>query len=198
MVKDSELRTADYQINRIFVDRWSPCALSGDEIPMKDLMVLLEASRWAPSAYNNQPWRIIFARRNTQHWQKFLDLLNADNRLWAELAGVLLVFISKITLDRDGRESRTHGFDTAAAWENFALQAFMKGYVVHGMQGFDYDRAKVDLVVPVGFNIEMMAAVGRPGNPELLPEHVQKKEVPNGRKSLAELVSEGSFILLAE
>lgn len=198
MVKGSEFRTTDYQINRIFVDRWSPRAMSGDEIPVKDLMVLLEASRWAPSAYNNQPWRILFARRNTEHWQKFLDLLNSENRLWAELAGVLLVFISKTTLDLDGRESRTHSFDTGAAWENFALQAFMKGYVVHGMQGFDYDRAKVDLLVPDGFTIEMMAAVGRPGNPELLPEHLQKKEVPNGRKSLADLVSEGSFFLLPD
>lgn len=198
MIKGHEFRTTAYPINRIFVDRWSPRAMSGDEIPLKELMVLLEASRWAPSAYNNQPWRIIYARRNSEYWQKFLNLLYPANRLWAERAGVLLVFISKVTLDLDESDSRTHSFDTGAAWENFALQGFMNGYVVHGMQGFDYDRAKAELVVPDGFNIEMMAAVGRPGNPELLPDYLQKKEVPNSRKSLTELVSEGSFFGLPD
>jgi len=193
MVKGSEFRIADYPINRIFIDRWSPRAMSGDEIPVRDLMLLLEAARWAPSSYNNQPWRIVFARRDTAHWPIFLDLLNSANRLWAARAGALLVFISKTTLDLDGSDSITHSFDAGAAWVSFALQGFMNGYVVHGMQGFNYERAKVDLGIPDGFKVEMMAAVGRPGKPELLPEVLRKKEVPNGRKSLADIVSEGFF-----
>lgn len=193
MVKGSEFRTTDYPIDRLFVDRWSPRAMSGDEIPVVDLMVLLEAARWAPSSYNNQPWRIIFARRNSEHWPIFLNLLNSANRLWAEHAGVLLVFISKTTLDLDGSDSRTHSFDTGAAWENFALQGFMKGYVVHGMQGFNYERARLDLMVPDGYRVEIMAAVGRPGSFDKLPERLQQKEVPNGRKCLEEIAFEGSF-----
>ena len=193
MINGSEVRKADYPINSIFVDRWSPRAMSGEEISVGELMMLLEAARWAPSSYNNQPWRIIFARRDTAHWPKFLNLLNTANRLWAANAGALLAFISKTTLDRDGSDSRTHSFDTGAAWVSLALQGFMSGYVVHGMQGINYEKAKIDLEVPDGFKVEMMAAVGIPGNVELLPEVLREKEMPSDRKSLSEIVSEGSF-----
>lgn len=193
MIKGSEIRKPDYPVDRLFVDRWSPRAMSGAEIPVKEIMVLIEAARWAPSSYNNQPWRILFARRETRYWPQFLDLLNSSNRVWAEHAGVLLVFVSKTTLDHDGTDSITHSFDAGAAWENFALQGYLNGYVVHGMQGFDYERARCELGIPDGFRVEMMAAVGKPGDPGSLPDHLHKKEMPNMRKRLDEIACEGSF-----
>src|SRR5262249_39726354 len=75
MIKGSENRQADHAIDNLFLDRWSPRAMSGEEIPQEDLMVLFEAARWAPSSYNNQPWRILYARRNSEHWPLFFDLL---------------------------------------------------------------------------------------------------------------------------
>src|SRR5215813_6455983 len=141
IIKGSENRRADHAIDNLFLDRWSPRAMSGEEIPPEDLMVLFEAARWAPS-YNNQPWRILYARRNSEYWPLFFDLLADVNKMWARNAGVLLLFISKTTLDLNGKPSITHSFDAGAAWENLALQGMLKGYVVHGMQGFDYERAK--------------------------------------------------------
>jgi hypothetical protein len=32
--------------------------------------------------------------------------------------------------------------DTVVAWENLALEALSRGLSVHGMQGFDYERAR--------------------------------------------------------
>jgi uncharacterized membrane protein len=68
MEKGSEKRRTDHPIDKIFVDRWSPRAMSGEAIAENDLMVLFEAARWAPSSYNNQPWRLLYARRGSEHW----------------------------------------------------------------------------------------------------------------------------------
>lgn len=192
-LKGSEHRKADHPIDNLFLDRWSARAMSGEPIPEADLMTLLEAARWAPSSYNNQPWRILYAARDSKHWDAFFNLLVEGNQTWAKNAAALLVFVSKTTFDRNGKPSRTHSFDTGSAWENLALQGTRMGLVVHGMQGFDYDRARTELSVPDGFEVEAMAAVGKPGSKEDLPEKLQKGEEPNDRKPLAQIACEGPF-----
>src|SRR3982074_1126949 len=122
--------------------------MSGEEIAEEELLTLFEAARWAPSSYNNQPWRILYARRNGPHWQTFFDLLVDMNKAWAKNAAVLLLFISKTTFDHSGKPSRTHSFDAGSAWENLALQGINRGYVVHGMEGFDHEKAKSVLKIP--------------------------------------------------
>ncbi|RJX33015.1 MAG: nitroreductase [Oxalobacter sp.] len=193
MMKGSLRRTVEHPVDSLFADRWSPRAMSGESIPMSDLMVLFEAARWAPSSNNNQPWRILYATRESADWPLFLDLLVDANRVWAQHAAALLVFVSKTTFDHNGKASITHSFDTGAAWENLALQGFLKGYVMHGMQGFNYTRAKAELNIPDGFAVEAMAAIGKPGKIENLPEALQIREFPNERKPLSSIVCEGLF-----
>jgi nitroreductase len=193
LLKGSEHRKAGHPVDHLFLDRWSPRAMSGEPIPESDLMALLEAARWAPSSFNNQPWRILYAARGSEHWDTFFNLLTEGNQGWAKNAAVLLVFVSKTTFDRNGKPSRTHSFDTGSAWENLALQGTLKGLVVHAMQGFDYDRARTELGVPDDFEVEAMAVVGKPGAKEDLPEKMQKSETPNDRKPLAEISCEGPF-----
>ena len=195
MIDGSERRRAEakYPVGELFLDRWSPRALSGEAVPEEELLTLFEAARWAPSSYNNQPWRILYARRDTEHWPVFLGLLVEGNRNWAADAAALLLFVSKETFDFNGEPYPTHSFDTGAAWENLALQATLRGLVAHGMQGFDYERARTELGVPEGFRVEAMAAVGRPGDPERLPERLRAREAPSGRKPLDEITCEGPF-----
>jgi nitroreductase len=193
MIKGSEKREADYPVEELFLDRWSPRAMSGEEIAEDDLMTLFEAARWAPSSYNNQPWRILYARRGTEHWQLFFDLLADFNKAWAKEAAALLLFVSKETFDFNGEPSVTHSFDTGSAWENLALQGWLKGLVVHGMQGFDYERARTVMNIPEGFRVEAMAAVGKPGDVGALPDTLRERETPSGRRRLAETICEGPF-----
>ena len=192
-MKGSEKRKAGYSIDLLFLDRWSSRAMSGREIAEEELLTLFEAARWAPSAYNNQPWRILYARRNTIHWPVFFDLLVDFNKIWAKDAAALVVFLSKRTFEHNGEVSVTHSFDTGAAWENFALQATLKNFVVHGMEGFDYQRARAVLKVPDDFQVEAMAAIGKPGKREELPIGLQEREIPNDRRTLAEMVNEGPY-----
>ena len=193
MIQGSEIRRADFPIEQLLLDRWSPRAMSGEEITQDELMRLFEAARWAPSSFNAQQWRALYARRGTEHWPVFFELLVEANKSWAKNAAVLVLFISRKTFEYNDEPSITHSYDTGAAWENFALQGWRQGFVVHGMEGFGYERARVDLSIPEEFQVEAMAAVGKPGAKELLPEKLQKRESPNDRRKLTQSVCEGLF-----
>jgi len=193
MTKGSEIRKADFPIEPLLLDRWSPRAMSGEEISRDELMRLFEAARWAPSSFNAQQWRALYARRGTEHWQTFFDLLVEANKVWAKNAAVLVVFISRKIFDHNDEPSITHSYDAGAAWENFALQGCRQNLVVHGMEGFDYERARTDLRIPDEFQVEAMAAVGKPGPKELLPEKLRGRESPNDRRKLSESIFEGPF-----
>ena len=193
LIRGGAVRRSDYPIESILIDRWSPRAMSGEEISQAELMRLFEAARWAPSSFNSQQWRALYAHRNTEHWQTFFDLLVDGNKAWAKNAAVLVMFISRRFFDHNNKPSATHSYDCGAAWENFALQGFQQGLVVHGMEGFDYERARRELRIPDEFQVEAMAAVGKPGPKESLPEKLQARESPNERRKLSESVFEGPF-----
>jgi nitroreductase len=193
MIKGSKVRHADFPIEPMLIDRWSPRAMSGEGISREELMRLFEAARWAPSSFNAQQWRALYAYRDTEHWQTFFDLLGEGNKVWAKNAAVLVVFISRTTFEHNGKPSITHSYDAGAAWENFALQGFQQNLVVHGMQGFDYERAREVLRIPQEFQVQAKAAVGRPASKEILPEKLQERENPNDRRKVSESVFEGPF-----
>ena len=191
--RGSEVRASDFPIDTLFLDRWSPRAMSGEPIAETELLTLFEAAHWAPSSGNSQPWRFLYARRDTEHWPLFFDLLNEGNKTWCHRAAALIVFISRTTHEQSGRVLRTHSYDTGSAWMSLAYQAWMKGLVAHGMAGFDYDRAKATLSVPDDFTVEAMAAVGKPGPKEELPPQHLSRELPSQRKPVSELVFAGPY-----
>lgn len=186
-------RRIEYGADALFTNRWSPRALSGETVSKSELLTLFEAARWAPSSYNNQSWRFLYALKGTPAWKTYFDLLIEFNQSWVKNAGALIVILSKKTFDHNGEPSRTHAFDAGAAWENLALQASLKGLVAHGMEGFDYDRARTALKVPDGYEIHAMAAIGRPGKKEDLPKALQEREAPSPRKKVAEFAADGTF-----
>ena len=186
-------RKADHQIDELFTKRSSPRAMSGEPVSREELFSLFEAARWAPSSYNNQPWRFVYALKNTPHWENLFNLLVDFNKGWCKNAGVLVVVVSKKTFDHNNKPARTHSFDTGAAWENLALQGTLKGWVVHGMEGFDYDKAHKELKIPDDHTIEAMFAVGKHGKKEDLPADIQKMEQLNDRKKITEFIFEGTM-----
>src|SRR5207302_6870444 len=99
MIRGGEVRKPDHPIEPLLVDRWSPRAMSGEGISNEELMGLFEAARWAPSSFNAQQWRALYARRDTEDWPLFLELLVEGNKAWAKNAAVLVVFISRRTFE---------------------------------------------------------------------------------------------------
>ncbi|MFB5600514.1 MAG: nitroreductase family protein [Nitrososphaeraceae archaeon] len=189
------MRQSKYNVNTLFLNRWSPRSFNPTDISDEELYRLFEAARWAPSSFNGQPWRFIYAKRNTENWNKFLNLLIDFNRSWAKNASVLILVISRKTFEYNKKPSLTHQFDTGAAWENLALQATYQGLATHGMEGFNYEKAREELNVPVDFDILAMIAVGKQGNKDLLSTELQEREFPSDRKPLKDIIMEGSFVV---
>jgi nitroreductase len=189
----STIRQSKYKINPLILHRWSPRSMTGEELDDDTIMSLFEAARWAPSSYNNQPWRFIYAKRNTSHRDKLFNLLAEPNKVWTKNAAVLVVVIARKNFEQNEKYSITHQFDAGAAWENLALEASSRGLVAHGMQGFDYEKARIDLEIPDNFDVMSMIAIGKKGPKENLPLELQNKEFPNNRKPLNEIVMEGLF-----
>ena len=187
-------RKTEYPIHPLILSRWSPRAMTGEELSEKELFALFEAARWAPSSYNNQPWRFIYAKKNTPHWDRLFSLMGEFNQAWTKNAAALIVVISKKTFDHNGKPSRTHSFDTGAAWENLALEASARGLVTHGMEGFDYDKAQKELGVPEDHEVMAMIAIGKRAPKETLPQQMQDKEIPSTRRPLKEIMMEGKFV----
>lgn len=185
-----ENREPGYEIESLFYQRWSPRAI-GTDMEEEDLKALFEAARWAPSSYNNQSWRFIYATHEDSEFDNFKSLLSDFNAEWASNGFALVVLASKTTFDHNGEESITHSFDTGAAWQNLALEATRRGLVAHGMQGFDYDEAREKLSIPEEFNVEAMIAIGSKEDEEDLDEDFRVQ--PNGRKNLEEITARGSF-----
>src|ERR1700709_2500769 len=120
-------RIPDHPVDNVFIDRWSPRAFTGETIPQSVLFTMFEAARWAPSSYNSQPWRFLYATNNNAHWDKFLGLLIEFNQSWAKTASALVFVVSETTMVSPGKDARvpshSHSFDAGAAWGSMALQA---------------------------------------------------------------------------
>lgn len=188
-----EFRQADHPIESLFLRRWSPRAMNGEQLARAELLRLFEAARWAPSTYNEQEWRFLYAHRETEHWQTFFDLLVEANQTWCGKAAVLVVVLSHKVFSRNGKPNPVHTFDAGAAFENLSLQGAAMNLVVHGMAGFNRSKARSELNVPDDYEIEAMIAIGLPGDPGQLPEELQSREVPSDRKPVAEIAGEGKF-----
>lgn len=188
-----QTRKPDYPIHPLILNRWSPRAMTGEELKDEELLPLFEAARWAPSSYNNQPWRFLYAKRNTPHWGKFFDLLVDFNKQWCARAAVLGAILSHTTFEKTGKPSLTHVLDTGAAWENICLEGTSRGLVVHGMEGFDYKKAKSALSIPDGYEIHAMFAIGKRAPKETLPSDLQQRELPSQRKKIETFAFEGKF-----
>lgn len=186
-------RKPEYSVNPLFISRWSSLAMSGEPLSDQELFTLFEAAKWAPSSYNSQPWRFIYAKRGTVAWDVMFDLLAPFNQQWGQNAAVLVTVVSRIRFEYNNKPSLSHSFDTGAAVQNLALQATFSGLIVHAIGGFDYEKARTQLYIPDEYAIEVMIAIGQPGNIADLPKELQEREKLSRRKQLKEIVFEGFF-----
>lgn len=188
-------RHADHAISEQFLTRWSPRAFADVAMTEGQLMSVLEAGRWAPSASNNQPWRFVWGLRGDAGFAAIAETLVPFNRAWAEKAAALVVVASQDYTERDGVKSpnRWHAFDAGAAWAQMGLQAQALGLVAHAMGGFDVEAATKALNVPEGVVLQAVVAIGTKGDVSALPEGLQSREFPSARHPLAQIAHHGSF-----
>lgn len=182
-------RQPQHGVSPLFLNRWSPRAFSDRKVSDEELYAVLEAAHWAPSSFNDQPWRFIVAKTEEQ-LRVFRSFLGDFNKQWADRAPVLIVLASD-KLRANGEPNGAHAFDAGAAWASLALQATMKGLSAHAIGGFDREQARQALAVPDRYELHAVIALGYRGDKNSLPERIREREVPSGRKPLSEVVFEG-------
>lgn len=181
----------------MFLERWSPRAFTGEAMPDADLMTLFDAASWAPSAFNGQPWRFVYAHRDTVDWHRLFDVLIPFNQMWVKNASALAFVISDRFRRVEGQPPapvHSHSFDAGAAWACLALQAARMGWATHGMVGFDMAKAYEVLgVAESDYRIEAAIAIGRRGDISVLDEPFRSREIPSPRNPVSSFAFQGTF-----
>ena len=178
------------KVHDLIRSRWSPRAFSSREVSTDDLTAILDAGRWAASSMNEQPWRILVARRSDRPtFERMLHVLVPANQEWASKAPILLMTVAKKTFARTGAPNHHALHDAGQALAQMMLQATALGLHSHAMAGYDHQKARTDLGIPDDYELGAMVALGYLGTPDELPEQKRQMELaPRQRKPLNEIV----------
>jgi len=192
----STSRQPDHPVATQFPMRWSPRSFSDRKLGAGEVLSVLEAARWAPSASNHQPWRFVWALREDGDHAAILGALVPGNQTWAGKAAALIVVASTATVTgKDGAETanKWSAFDAGAAWMSLSLQAQAMGLVSHAMGGFDAVALERAVGLPEGHSLHAVVALGHQGPIAALPEPLQAREAPNSRHPVSETAFRGRF-----
>jgi nitroreductase len=185
----------DYPIHDLLKKRWSPVAFSDQPVEPEKLRSILEAARWAPSSYNEQPWSFIIATKNNkEEFAKLLSCLVPGNQEWAKSAPVLMISVAQLQFKRNGKENRHALHDVGLAAENMVLQATSMGLFVHQMAGIDIDRIREIYGIPDNFVPVAGIAVGYIGDADAQPENLKERDFEErDRKHCRDFVYTGAW-----
>ncbi len=180
----------DYPIQEVLAVRWSPYAFADKPVPEDELRSLFEAARWAPSSYNEQPWRYIVATRTEPaEFERLLSCLVEGNQAWAKAVPVLALGVVSLRFARNGKENRAAVHDLGLAAGNLLVEATARGLGVHQMIGILPDKAREVYGIPEGYEAWTAIAIGYPGDPKSLPAPLKERDAaPRQRKRLNEFV----------
>jgi nitroreductase len=182
-----------FPIHELLASRWSPVGFGGRQLTTAELGSLLEAARWAPSSYNEQPWAFVVARQEDgPAFGRLLECLVPANQAWARDAAALLCSVAKLRFGRNDKENRHALHDVGLAVGNLVTQATSMGLSVHQMAGFDATRARAQLGIPKGWEPVAFLAIGQ------AREHPdadlrQRDAAARSRRTLEEIVHGGQW-----
>lgn len=179
---------ADHPIHDVVAERWSPYVYADTPVDDATIASLLEAARWAPSSFNEQPWRFLVGRKDDAAWQAIRDCLVPGNRAWAEAAPLLLVSVASLRYARNDKPNAHAWHDVGLATGNLLAEATARGLVVHPMGGFSADGIRERFGVPEDFAPIATLAIGHHGDPAAADEALRGYEArPRLRHPLASL-----------
>ncbi len=182
-------------VHALVRQRWSPRSFSSREVAADDLKLMLEAARWAPSCFNEQPWRfIVGANPSTATYKKVLACLVEANQQWAGAAPVLMLTVGSRSFARNGKPNRYGLHDAGMALAGLTLQANAMGILVHAMGGFEHEKARAAFSIPEDYELGAAVAIGYLGNLSgLTGKTLEQEMAPRVRKPLEEIAFEDSF-----
>lgn len=177
----------DHSVHELIKNRWSPRAFDGTRVVKDEVMQLLEAVRWAPSANNEQPWRFIVAEKGTKAYEQLEESLMPGNKLWAPKAPLFILTVARTTFSKNGKENGVALYDLGQAVANLSLQATDLGLHLHQMGGFNKTEAHEAFSLAADEQPVTIIAVGYQGDADELPDHLKERELaPRARKPISE------------
>lgn len=181
------LDSETFILNPLIKNRRSKRAYRTDRLSDAQIELLFEAARWAPSANNEQPWSYVYAtKEQPELWTKIFDTLNDTNKVWAEHAPLLIVSMVRKNFERTGMPNGSARYDLGAANALLSIQAESMGLNVHQMGGYNKQKAIGNLNIPETHEPVVVIAIGYPGNPEILPEHLKVREISPRQRSVVD------------
>jgi nitroreductase len=164
-------------IHQVIKERYSTVAFSSRNIEEEKLASLFEAARWAPSSFNEQPWRfIVGVKGKDENYQKLYDCLFEANQDWAKYASVLVLSIALKNSPVTGKPNRFAQYDTGMAVGNLLAQATGLNLYVHQMGGFSVDKIRENFELSEKYEVMSLMAIGYKGEIELFPENLKERE----------------------
>jgi nitroreductase len=190
-----KIATTEHPILELLAQRWSPYAFADRDVSAEDLRSLFEAARWAPSSYNEQPWRYILAKSSdADAHAKLVSCLVEGNQAWAKNAPVLMIGIAVTTFSRNGKPNKAAQHDLGLAAGNMCLEATARGLYVHQMIGIVPERVRELYGVPPEAEPLTGLAIGYLGDGSDMPEAMRERDrAPRTRKAIEEFVFEGAW-----
>ncbi len=187
----------DYPIHELIVNRWSPYQFADRTVSKEDLLSLFEAARWAPSSYNEQPWRFIVAtQKQSKEFEKLLSCLVPANQEWAKNASALALGVSHLVFDRNGKENKAAIYDLGAAVSHLTFEATTRGISVHQMIGIEPAKAKKVYNIPENFEVVTAFAIGYSDlSNQGLKELAERDQTPRQRKKVSEFLYSNDWSL---
>lgn len=179
-------RDAKYDKLPIITTRFSARAMAGKPVSHDTLMALVEAASFAPSCFNEQPWRFLVAKGERK--EKLCAVLTPQNQEWACRAPALMLLCAKKTFTQGGKPNFWHLSDAGCALGFLMLEAERRGLTAHPMAGFDRKKARETFDIPDDLEVVAAVAVGYPGDLELLSERNQERNHPAARRPVGELM----------
>lgn len=184
-------------IHDIIANRWSPRAYDANKAMTKaQIISLLEAARWAPSCFGDEPWRFIVWDKNqdAQAWEKASACLVPGNEEWAKDAPVLVLICANKLFSHNQKPNRWSGYDTGAAAVSLCLQATSMGLITHQMGGFDGEKTRAAFGIPDQIEMMSMLAVGYAANADTLSDELKERELAaRKRRPIGELFYDGAW-----
>ena len=185
------------KIQETIANRWSGRAYDvNKKVSHAQIIALLEAARWAPSCFGDQPWRFVVWDKNTDEkaWAEAFDCVVPNNQTWVKDAPVLMLTCANTLFGHNQQANRWGQYDTGAAAENLCLQAEHLGLMAHQMGGFNVDLAREKFNIPAEFTLMAMLSVGYAADIATVGgEALVRETAARKRKALTELFFDGSW-----
>jgi nitroreductase len=192
---DDKIASTEYDIHNLIKKRWSPRAFADKAVERKLLRQLFDAARWAPSSYNEQPWRFIVATKDEpQEYTRISQVLGNFNKTWATTAPVLMLTLARNDFEKNQKPNKHAQHDLGQAVSSMSLEATRQDLYLHQMAGILPDKGRELFHIPEHYTPMTMIALGYMGDIEALPEALQEKERSNrSRLSIDEIVFRGQW-----